>query len=49
MTLLDVKARQLALATLRIEALLRQAWEEAQSPAAATRATTRPTASQPAE
>ena len=34
MTLLDLKARQLALATIRIEALLRQAWAEAQQPIA---------------
>ncbi len=43
MRLLDVKAAQLSLATLRVEAMLRQAWEEAQRPATTTRSTTRST------
>ena len=39
MTLLDLKARQLAIATLRIESMLRQAWMEAQQAPAAQPAT----------
>ena len=50
-TLLDVKADQLSLAVLRIELMLRQAWEEAHSPTTApstTKSATRPvSAAQP--